>query len=599
MGIDRAGNIPKGPFTHSIRYAIVPSDPRRERIVNHFQNLAVRRRAGRFPVLAASLVAAWAPGWSVQANAQVAVDIIGRLSASDYKTFVGAHHDVDFGFEPFIAVNPTDPNKLVISTLAYNSGWPAGASLWYSTDGGSNWVIRFPIAAPPSGQVPSDQVYAYDSAGVLHGILETQGSTPLYLYHGFTADPDKDGLCTRPDSTWNWTATAINKGVSPTPDQPWIAVGVGNIFVGWDNFTTNGDAAEVRVATSFDNGTSFTADVAIGTPGRLSTKYRTSPDQFINPGTRIATDGGGNVYAIFGFATNSVGGFPFMQYRLNRSSAGGPWEFTSTNLPIGGLAIDSGTSSQGTDQAFWFGGVNELLGNTTAIATDKNGAHIYAVYGKRVDGVDRLLLAEFHEDGTGNLVERANPVAFSIAGQQAALPSVAVTDDETVYILYDTFTSADGQFHVHLTRSSDQGMTFASGADRVLEDFSAPFAGKKILGDYQYLAALSNTVYGTFAGRGLAAAQNQNGYDRSFTIDPFFFSFSLQQQPPPQLTITPALGNVILTWSTNSTGFTLQSSTNFASPHWTTNLPAPVIVNGLNTVTNPISSTQQFFRLSR
>ena len=32
---------------------------------------------------------------------------------------------------------------------------------------------------------------------------------------------------------------------------------------------------------------------------------------------------------------------------------------------------------------------------------------------------------------------------------------------------------------------------------------------------------------------------------------------------------------------------------------WTTNLPAPVLGNGQNTVTNPITGTQQFFRLSR
>jgi hypothetical protein len=43
----------------------------------------------------------------------------------------------------------------------------------------------------------------------------------------------------------------------------------------------------------------------------------------------------------------------------------------------------------------------------------------------------------------------------------------------------------------------------------------------------------------------------------------------------------------------------LQSTTNVFSPVWTTNLPAPVTVNGLNTVTNPISGTQQFFRLSQ
>src|SRR5215471_269152 len=466
----------------------------------------------------------------LQTFAQVPVDVIGTLPIAEYNTWIAPPTYNEWGFEPFIAVNPADPSKIVISSLAYNSAFSDGASLWYSTNGGKTWGIRFPIKNPPSGKVPADQVYAYDSAGVLHGALLAHTNTAIY--HGSTADPDEDGVNGRPATVWNWTATAINSGLSATPDEPWMAVGGGNIFVAWDNFTTNGDAAEVRVATSFDNGTSFTVDVAIGTPGRLSVKYRSSPDEFINPGTRIAMDGHGNVYAIFGFATNSVGGIPFMEYRLNRSSAAGAWDFTSTNLPIGGLPIDSGTSSQGTDPALWFGSVNELLGNTTAIATDKNGVHIYTIYGKRVDGVDRLLLAEFHDDGAGNRAERDNPVAFSIAGQQAALPAMAVTDDGKVYILYDTFTSADGQFHVHLTRSSDQGMTFAPGNDKVLEDFDAPFAGQKILGDYQCLIALSNTVYGAFAGRGLAAVQNPSGFDRSSNIDPFFFIVLPEPLPP-------------------------------------------------------------------
>ncbi len=566
------------------------------RLALQFKQRVVGMMSRCLDLLTVSLVTAWAAGLPLQANAQVPVDVIGTLPVAEYNTYIGSVSYDAWGFEPFIAVNPTDPNKIVISSQAYNTGSSYGASLWYSTDGGSNWGIRFPITTSPSGVVPADQVFAYDNAGVLHGALQTHGATAIY--HGSTADPNKDGMNGRPASTWSWTVTAINILFS-TPDQPWMAVGGGNIFVGYDNDTSAGDASEERVAKSVDNGTSFTLDAPIGTPGRLSGKYRTAPDQYINPGTRIAMDGHGKVYAIFGYATNSVSGIPLMQYRLNRYSGGGAWDYTSNNLPIGGLLIDSGRSSQGTDPALWFGGVNKLLGNTTAIATDKNGAHIYAVYGKQVAGVDRLLVAEFHDDGTGNLVERANPVACSIAGQRAALPSVAVTDDGRLYILYDTFTSANGQFHVHLALSLDQGLTFATGNDKVLENFAAPFSGEKILGDYQCLTALGNAVYGAFVGSGLAAAQNLNGFDRSANVDPFFFSVP-EPLPPPRLTITLSGTGVVLTWPTNVVGFTLQSTTNLVPPlAWSTNSPAPVVVGGWNTITNPISGPQQFFRLSQ
>ncbi len=71
--------------------------------------------------------------------------------------------------------------------------------------------------------------------------------------------------------------------------------------------------------------------------------------------------------------------------------------------------------------------------------------------------------------------------------------------------------------------------------------------------------------------------------------------------PPPQLTIllsgVPPSG-IVLTWPANAAGFTLQSATNLVSPAvWSTNSPAPVVIAGQNTVTNPITGAQQFYRL--
>ncbi len=57
---------------------------------------------------------------------------------------------------------------------------------------------------------------------------------------------------------------------------------------------------------------------------------------------------------------------------------------------------------------------------------------------------------------------------------------------------------------------------------------------------------------------------------------------------------------MILTWSTNYNGFTLQLTTNLVSPAvWATNSLPPVVVNGQYAVTNPISGTQTFYRLSQ
>ena len=61
----------------------------------------------------------------------------------------------------------------------------------------------------------------------------------------------------------------------------------------------------------------------------------------------------------------------------------------------------------------------------------------------------------------------------------------------------------------------------------------------------------------------------------------------------PELTIAPSGPDLLLRWPTNNAGydyvgFTLQSTTNLASPVvWSTNSPAPVIVNAQNVGDQP------------
>jgi uncharacterized repeat protein (TIGR03803 family) len=96
------------------------------------------------------------------------------------------------------------------------------------------------------------------------------------------------------------------------------------------------------------------------------------------------------------------------------------------------------------------------------------------------------------------------------------------------------------------------------------------------------LLLFGNTLYGTaYSG----------GSSGTGTI----FSLSI----PPRLTITQIGASAVLTWPSNATGYVLQSTLGLSSPVWTAVSPAPVVVNGQNTVTNLISGAQQFFRLSQ
>jgi hypothetical protein len=69
----------------------------------------------------------------------------------------------------------------------------------------------------------------------------------------------------------------------------------------------------------------------------------------------------------------------------------------------------------------------------------------------------------------------------------------------------------------------------------------------------------------------------------------------------PYINVNRSKTNIIMnwTWLTNYTGFVLQSNTNLVSTNWSTVSPAPVVLSGQNTVTNPISGAQKYFRLKQ
>jgi uncharacterized repeat protein (TIGR03803 family) len=95
-----------------------------------------------------------------------------------------------------------------------------------------------------------------------------------------------------------------------------------------------------------------------------------------------------------------------------------------------------------------------------------------------------------------------------------------------------------------------------------------------------------NTLYGTAS----AGGSSGNGTVFSITLPP--------PPTPPSLSISLSTTNVVFRWPTNSPGFILKATTNLISPTvWTTVSPAPVVVNGQNTVTNPASGRQTFYRL--
>jgi len=146
-----------------------------------------------------------------------------------------------------------------------------------------------------------------------------------------------------------------------------------------------------------------------------------------------------------------------------------------------------------------------------------------------------------------------------VTGQvQAALPSVAVTQDGTVGVLYDSFDglSSGGVpiFTAHLATSTDKGVTFTDQTiltflSTATDDGSTKCDGsqtnQRVLGDYQQMKAVGNTFYGVFSGNGAALGRT------TASIDPIFFKSTVG--PDISVNAPLAFGDVCETTSANST----------------------------------------------
>lgn len=434
--------------------------------------------------------------------------------------------------EPSIAINPSSTNEIVILAFS-SSSWGANAPLWHSIDGGSTWskqfTIPFPPGTPSAANCPCDQAPDFDRSNNLSGTFLS--FNPTDVYSGTTTNASNS-------ASWNWllssgNAVMTNSSGAGRTDQPWLLVNrdnaiasQDNVYVAYDDFT---GAPNMRVAVALGTDPpNFVRDNQSGTSGGSG---------IINPGNRLAVDPrNGTVYDLFQRGNgNGSGGSYNVKYFLNRTTDGG--QTWTLNGNSGGIQVANADSTQGIDPSatfdmmgnclsgntFKFGTVNALLGGADHAAVDPTNGDVYYVYGNRDSGTgnNRLSIIRLTDNGAGGLTIGAS--TFVTGQVQAALPSVAVTTNGIVGVLYTRFDGMSGggipMFSAHLALSEDQAATFS---DFTLESFlsSATDNGacrQRVLGDYQQVKAVGKTFYGVFTGNGAP-------FGRPFANhDPIFF----------------------------------------------------------------------------
>jgi hypothetical protein len=413
--------------------------------------------------------------------------------------------------ETTIAINPANPTEIVIS--AFSGSWGANAPIWHSADGGNMWTKRFTVPVPTGlgPGCPCDQAFDYGRGNLLSGtFLKTD------VYSGTTSDPTNS-------AAWGWltsmgVAVRTNSTGIGNVDQPWLLVNrdtanasQDNVYVAYDDFSMLPRGMQIAVAQG-SNPPDFTIDNSAGT------SLNCIGGDCVNPGHRLAVHpGNGYVYSIFqDLVTGDLGGFFNLNYMLNRTTdSGSTW---GVNGSPTGIVVANADTTQASPK---FGTVNALLGGIDHVTVDASNGDVYYVYGTR-DAVtfnNRLSIIRLTDDGMGGLT--IGTPHFVTGQVQAALPSVAVTSDGTVGVLYTTFDGFSGgfpQFTAHFATSADQGTSFT---DNTLLTFLSSATdngdpGQRVLGDYNQVKAVGTTFYGVFTGNGVPLGRPFANHDPIF-----------------------------------------------------------------------------------
>ncbi len=438
--------------------------------------------------------------------------------------------------EPSIGINPSNPNLIDIHGGFF--GWNGNADLFHSKDGGLTWTRTTPINPPPNNSAgcPCDTAIDWGFSRLAGTFLSQDATNAITspkgvnVYSGTTLDPTVAA-----NFTWNASGTPLatqltNNGDAASinnTDQPWLLVNrttasatSQNVYVGYDDFSAGPDM-RVAVAQLPANGVlNFNVDNKSGASGGGG----------INPGHRLAVDPRtGFVYSLFEFNAGGGSGSARPNYIINRSiDNGATW---TLNGMAGGVTVATADSDQPSPK---FGTVNCLLGGVDHAAVDPSTGDVYVVYGNRDSATknNRLAIRRLTDNGAGGV--NIGGENFVNGQVQSALPSVAIAQNGTVGVLYDTFDGFSTPsnlpiFTAHLAISTDLGVTFS---DQTILTFLSPavndggscgngLSNQRVLGDYQQMKAVGNTFYGVFAGNGAALGR------ASATIDPIFFRASV------------------------------------------------------------------------
>ncbi|HEV3327242.1 MAG TPA: hypothetical protein VG052_16620 [Puia sp.] len=466
------------------------------------------------------------------------VDVIPLAMSGESRQDVGAS----------IAVNPNNPNEIVIAALTADPNGGPNAPVFVSTDGGDTWLAK--------------NIVPGDGPTGTYGITVKYGRTSNELYAGIVKGNAPDQLAIL--RTINPVAAAVMAQMDSGGDveQPYVAVGTvpggpdagkDRLYVGLNDLNATsqwGPALTSSIRQTMDALSpapvfnSILLDRRPKTPGAL--QDLTPPRN--GPQVRPAVHKDGTVYAVF------------YSWKTWADTGQGPALVTTDVVvvrddnwgqsadPYGSL-LDSGDGVAGQRVAMnvplLFDGTLgfEQIGGDLSIAVDPtNSSILYVAW------------TEWQQGSSGNQtviwlqVRRSadRGQTWSNTGltavRNARSPGLAINDKGQVGLIYQQLTGSGNnqRWETHLAFSQDAVQWSDTVLATVIATNYTPFYN--FIGDYTNIMAVGNIFYGVFCTfnnpaskyfpQGVKFQRNHNyiglfGVDNltpvAPSIDPFFF----------------------------------------------------------------------------
>lgn len=457
-----------------------------------------------------------------------------------------------FQTEPHLAVNPNDPNHLILGVIDYN--FPSTSS-YVSLDGGVTWDGPFQVPFLMDDRVSGgDPVLAFDREGNAYYTsisigIEEFAVGPLYLadtVSSIVVSRSEDGGYTWPQtiSTARSRIRIEDQSIDPTGrlrgtivigflDKPWIAVGPHPddpsrevIYVTYTDFDiyyeiayiselavfqARESASTIRLVRSEDGGRTWSAPVAVSPTVRRSfgevtdggARGLAGTDRVVQ-GAQPVVDSQGNVYVTWLDSTDDGSMEGLAEIHVARSEDGGR---TFSTPVIASIFNEIAFRPRNAYFRYWGGAFPQF-----AIGP---GDELYIVYTARppdhpYDDGDIYFIRSLDQGETWSRPVRLND---DDPGSLQFFPSIDVDPDGNIHVMWGDMRDDPSQirYHIYYSRSEDQGRTWGFELEsfgyhvqntRVTDFPSNPnygFPNGLFIGDYFSIKAASEDVYMVWA----------------------------------------------------------------------------------------------------